>query len=230
MSISALLSLAGVVEPEVGLSAFADRFPPGRLVGLDDSAQLTISSIGTDDLEPGPTVIRSPRVASFHSAWPTTTAPGQVLTPGSDCTVDVTFPSHPGVVSSMPICWSHPMPPWTPPAEVAVSGAGVGSGTGDCAQARSTSAMFPVPVITVRRLGQPEQRGRCTAGNHRYAMSRHRLGWLPAPDFAWMVVRRRWNPTESCTLTFEFTPAAIVNAAQTVTEPPIVWVETQALR
>jgi|GEM_PF-3441984 len=112
---------AGVVEPEVGLSLSQIDFA-GTLVGLDDSAQLTISSIGTDDLNLGQLSFVAARgVIPFGLA--NDNCSGQVLTPGSDCTVDVTFqpPGRGQFDANLLVPSNAP----DSPAEVAVSGAGV---------------------------------------------------------------------------------------------------------
>lgn len=106
-------------EPDVGLSTAAIDFS-GILVGLNDSAPLTITSTGTDDLILGQ-IGFAPRGGVFGIA--NDNCSGQTLIPGGDCTLDITFqPPGRGNFNDL---LSIPSNAPDSPAEVALAGVGI---------------------------------------------------------------------------------------------------------
>ncbi|AKS41982.1 choice-of-anchor D domain-containing protein [Wenzhouxiangella marina] len=79
----------GLIEPDVGLSTSAIDFS-GLLVGLNDSAQLTITSTGTGNLDLGTLTISTVRGGGVFGLL-NDTCSNQTLAPTASCTVDVTF-------------------------------------------------------------------------------------------------------------------------------------------
>ncbi len=202
---------AGVpVEPEVGLSLSQIDFI-GTLVGLDESAQLTISSVGSADLELGQLSFGSMRgVIPFGLA--NDNCSGQTLPPSADCTVDVTFqPPGRGLFDAVLLVPSNAI---DSPAEVPVSGAGVAP---ELAIAPGSINFGNVLVgnsangsVNLSNVGDAplELTGTDVAAP---------FGLVAGAGLCFDGGTTTLAPTESCTLTFSFAPVAIGNAAQTVT-------------
>ncbi len=196
------------VEPEVGLSTGSVDFS-GILVGLDESAPLTITSTGTADLIIGSVGLAPAGLSVFGIA--NDDCSGQTLAPGSTCTLDITFqPLVRGTFNDELLIPSNAP---DSPASVALAGVGVAP----------ELAIAPAAINFGNVLLGGSANGSVVLSNSGDA-DLELTGSDVATPFARVAGAglcleggsTTLAPTESCTLTFSFEPVAEGPASQTV--------------